>query len=218
VLIAPNALRPGGGVYPLAFESTPWKRVSYIDFNVPTFVYSLVQSQDLKLDNRKMTTEAKTRILSHKELEEYHEHYETLLSEVNFRRSDYRNKVNNLLTRGTLLIAGAGLLAPLLTGSQNLELEFLNVASTGSLLFAMTFGFIAIRGSYVSMPTVDVLETAFLQKGRTSALHSLVKEVAPILAENEKVLARNIRLLNIGFALVLVGLILHTISGYLHVG
>lgn len=70
----------------------------------------------------------------------------------------------------------------------------------------------------LAMPTMDVLETAFLQKGSTSALHCLVKEVGPILAENEKVLVKNIRLLNIGSALVLVGLALHTISGYTHVG
>lgn len=157
-------------------------------------------------------------MLSHKELEEYHEHYETLFSEMNFRRSDYRNKVNNLLTRGSLLIAGAGFFPQFLNGLQTPKLDFLYTVSTGSFLFAMTFGLLAIRGSHVSMPTLDVLETAFLQKGRTSALHFLVKEIAPILAENEKVLARNTIFLNMGFALVLVGLILHTILGFLNVG
>lgn len=104
-------------------------------------------------------------MLSHKELEEYHEHYETQLSELNFRRSDNRNKLNYLLTRGSLLMAGAGLLAPLLKGSQVLEFELRNVASTETSIFAMTFGFIAIRGSYVSHANHGCFRNSISSKG-----------------------------------------------------
>jgi hypothetical protein len=159
-----------------------------------------------------MTKETNTRTLSHDELQHYQEHYQILLAELNFRRDDYRSKVANLLTRGNVLIAGAGLIFPLLNSWLEPEVAQVKIALIFMFLCAMAMGLIAIRGSYASVPKIDTLEEAFLQRGHVSALHVLIKENAPILASNEKILSSNVRLVNFGYALVFSGLIIDAMA------